>query len=31
MSWTLSIASAASQVANRTINALVDTLVRHVD
>jgi DNA-binding transcriptional LysR family regulator len=31
MSWTLSIASAASQDANRTINALVDTLVRHVD
>ena len=31
MSWTLSIASATSQVANRTINALVDTLVRHVD
>jgi DNA-binding transcriptional LysR family regulator len=31
MTWTLSIASAASQDANRTINALVDTLVRHVD
>jgi DNA-binding transcriptional LysR family regulator len=31
MTWTLSIASAASQDANPTINALVDTLVRHVD
>jgi DNA-binding transcriptional LysR family regulator len=31
MTWTLSIASAASQDANRTINALVDTLLRHVD
>ena len=30
MTWTLSIASAASQDANRTINALVDTLVCHV-
>jgi DNA-binding transcriptional LysR family regulator len=31
MTWTLSIASAASQNANRAINALVDTLIRHVD
>jgi DNA-binding transcriptional LysR family regulator len=31
MTWTLSIASATSQGANRAINALVDTLVRHVD
>jgi DNA-binding transcriptional LysR family regulator len=30
MTWTLSIASAASQTENRAINALVDTLVRHV-
>ena len=31
MTWTLSIASAASQSENRAINALIDTLVRHVD
>jgi DNA-binding transcriptional LysR family regulator len=31
MTWTLSIASAMSQKQNRAINALVDTLVRHVD
>jgi DNA-binding transcriptional LysR family regulator len=31
MTWTLSIASAASQNANRAVNALVDTLIRHVD
>ena len=31
MTWTLSIASAASQDGNRTINALIDTLARHVD
>jgi DNA-binding transcriptional LysR family regulator len=31
MTWTLSIASAASQTANRAINALIDTLIRHVD
>jgi DNA-binding transcriptional LysR family regulator len=31
LTWTLSIASAASQNANLAINALVDTLVRHVD
>jgi len=31
MTWTLSIASAASQTADRAINALVDTVVRHVD
>jgi hypothetical protein len=30
MSWTLSIAGAASQSENRAINALVDTLARHV-
>jgi DNA-binding transcriptional LysR family regulator len=31
LTWTLSIASAASQNANPAINALVDTLIRHVD
>jgi DNA-binding transcriptional LysR family regulator len=31
MTWTLSVATAASQNANRTIIALVDTLARHVD
>ena len=31
MTWTLSIASAVSQDANRAVSALVDTLVRHVD
>jgi DNA-binding transcriptional LysR family regulator len=31
MTWTLSIATAASQSENRAINALVDTLARHVD
>jgi DNA-binding transcriptional LysR family regulator len=31
MTWTLSVASAVSQDANRAISALVDTLVRHVD
>jgi DNA-binding transcriptional LysR family regulator len=31
MTWTLSIASAASQSENRAINALVDTVLRHVD
>jgi DNA-binding transcriptional LysR family regulator len=31
MTWTLSIASAASQTENLAINALVDTLMRHVD
>ncbi len=31
MTWTLSVATAASQSANRTIIALVDTLARHVD
>jgi DNA-binding transcriptional LysR family regulator len=31
MTWTLSIASAVSQETNRAINALVDTLIRHVD
>lgn len=30
ISWTLSIAGAASQSENRAINALVDTLARHV-
>jgi DNA-binding transcriptional LysR family regulator len=31
MTWALSLASATSQDANLAINALVDTLVRHVD
>ena len=31
MTWTLSVATAASQSDNRTIIALVDTLARHVD
>jgi DNA-binding transcriptional LysR family regulator len=31
ITWTLSIASAASQNANLAINALIDTLIRHVD
>jgi DNA-binding transcriptional LysR family regulator len=31
MTWTLSIAYAASQHASPAINALIDTLVRHVD
>jgi DNA-binding transcriptional LysR family regulator len=31
MTWTLSIASAAAQHGNLAINALVDTLMRHVD
>lgn len=31
MTWTLSIASAVSQDANRAVSALVDTLVRHID
>jgi len=31
ITWTLSIASAAAQSGNLTINALVDTLMRHVD
>jgi DNA-binding transcriptional LysR family regulator len=31
MTWTLSLASATSQDANLAVNALVDTLVRHVD
>jgi DNA-binding transcriptional LysR family regulator len=31
LTWTLSIASAASQSGNLAITALVDTLVRHVD
>jgi DNA-binding transcriptional LysR family regulator len=31
LTWTLSIASAASQNANPAINALIDTLIRHVD
>jgi DNA-binding transcriptional LysR family regulator len=31
MTWTLSIASAAAQNGNPAINALVDTLMRHVD
>ena len=31
MTWTLSIASAAPQNTNRAINALIDTLIRHVD
>jgi DNA-binding transcriptional LysR family regulator len=31
MTWTLSIASAAAQSGNLTINAFVDTLMRHVD
>lgn len=31
MTWTLSIATAASQNENRAINVLVDTLARHVD
>ena len=30
LTWTLSIASAASQHANSAINALVDILIRHV-
>jgi hypothetical protein len=30
MTWTLSIATAASQSENRAINALVDTMARHV-
>jgi DNA-binding transcriptional LysR family regulator len=31
LTWTLSLASAPSQTANRAINALVDTIIRHVD
>jgi DNA-binding transcriptional LysR family regulator len=31
MTWTLSVATAASQQENRAIRALVDTLARHVD
>lgn len=31
MTWTLSIASSASQDANPALNALIDTLQRHVD
>jgi DNA-binding transcriptional LysR family regulator len=31
ITWTLSIASAASQNADLAVNALIDTLVRHVD
>ncbi len=31
MTWTLSIASATSQTENRAVNALVDTLVGHVE
>ena len=31
LTWTLSVASATSQNANPAINALIDTLVRHVD
>jgi DNA-binding transcriptional LysR family regulator len=31
LTWTLSIAPAASQTANLAINALIDTLIRHVD
>jgi hypothetical protein len=30
ITWTLSIATAAAQSENRAINALVDTLARHV-
>jgi hypothetical protein len=30
MTWTLSIAGAASQSENLAINALIDTLARHV-
>jgi hypothetical protein len=30
MTWTLSIASAASQHASPAINALIGTLIRHV-
>jgi DNA-binding transcriptional LysR family regulator len=31
LTWTLSIASAASQHANLVMNTLIDTLIRHVD
>ena len=31
ITWTLSIAYAASQQASPAINALIDTLIRHVD